>query len=97
MIDTAEIRAAAAVKIGTISLGSAKNLVDAFMGPDQVPQAGKIAAGVLGRESPNLELRDEKWKPLNLVTRKPVCIPDYDTLRFCVADTQVYDLAEKVC
>jgi hypothetical protein len=70
---------------------------DAFMGPDQVPQAGKIAAGVLGRESPNLELRDEKWKPLNLVTRKSVCIPDYETLRFCVADTQVYDLAEKVC
>jgi len=53
--------------------------------------------GVLGRESPNLELRDEKWKPLNLVTRKPVYIPDYDTPRFCVADTQVYDLAEKVC
>ena len=80
-----------------VSLGFAKNLVDAFMGPDQVPQAGKIAAGVLGRGSPNLELRDEKWKPLNLVTRNPVCIPDYDTLRFCVADTQVHDLAEKVC
>jgi hypothetical protein len=93
MIDTAEIRGAAAVNVGTISLGSAKNLVDAFMGPDQ---AGKIAADVLGRESPNPELRDEKWKPLNLVTRKPVCIPDYDTLRFCVADTQVYDLVEKV-
>ena len=97
MIDTAEIRAAAAVKVGMISLGSAKNLVDAFMGPDQVPQAGKIVAGVLGRESANLELPDEKWEPLNLVTRKPVYIPDYDTPRFCVADTQVYDLAEKVC
>jgi hypothetical protein len=47
MIDTAEIRAAAAVNVGTISFGSAKNLVH--------------------------------------------------TLRFCVADTQVYDLAQKVC
>ena len=97
MIDTAEIRAATAVKVGMISLGSAKNLVDAFMDLDQVAQAGKILAGVLDRESANLEWPDEKWEPLNLVTRNPVCIQDYDTPRFCVAGTQVYDLAEKVC
>ena len=97
MIDTAEIRATAAVEVGMISLGSAKNLVNAFMGLDQVAQAGKILAGVLDRESANLELPDEKWEPLNRVTRKPVYIPDYDTPRFCVAGTQVYDLAEKVC
>ena len=80
-----------------ISLGSAKNLVNAFMGLDQVAQAGKIPAGVLDREWANLELPDEKWEPLNRVTRKPVYIPDSDTPRFCVAGTQVYDLAEKVC
>jgi hypothetical protein len=97
MIDTAEIRATAAVEVGMISLGSAKNLVNAFMGLDQVAQAGKILAGVLDRESANLELPDEKWEPLNRVTLKPVYIPDYDTPRFCVAGTQVYDLAEKVC
>jgi hypothetical protein len=95
MIDTAEIRATAAVKVGMISLGSGKNLVDAFMGLDQVPQAGKIVAGVLDRESANLEVPDE-WDSLNLVTRKPVYIPGYDTPRFRVADTQVYDLVEKV-
>ena len=33
----------------------------------------------------------------NLVTRKPVYIPDSNTSRFCVADIQVHDLAEKVC
>ncbi|MEI9897184.1 MAG: hypothetical protein WDN28_25805 [Chthoniobacter sp.] len=27
-------------------------------------------------------LIDEQWEPLNLVTRKPVYIPDYDTPRF---------------
>ena len=61
------------------------------------PRPEKSWPGVLDRESANLELPDEKWEPLNLVTRKPVYIQEYDTPRFCVAGTQVHDLAEKVC
>ncbi len=65
--------------------------------PTRSPRPGKSWLACLAASRANLELPDEKWEPLNLVTRKPVYIPDYDTLRFCVADTQVYDLAEKVC
>ncbi len=53
--------------------------VDAFIGLDQVAAAGTIIQNVLARHS---ALTDEKWEPLNLVTRKPVYIPDYDTPRF---------------
>jgi len=53
--------------------------VDAFIGLDQVADAGTIIEQVLASPSP---LTDEKWEPLNLVTRKPVYIPDYDTPRF---------------
>lgn len=53
--------------------------VDAFIGLDQVAQAGEIVAQVLDKPSP---LTDTAWEPLNLVTRKPVYIPDYDTPRF---------------
>lgn len=58
--------------------------VDAFIGLDQVADAGAIIEQVMARpESQNLsELTDEGWEPLNLVTRKPVYIPDYDTPRF---------------
>ena len=63
--------------------------VDAFMGLDQVAQAGDIVAQVLARpriavESHSIvsQVTDESWQPLNLVTRKPVYIPDYDTPRF---------------
>ncbi len=60
--------------------------VDAFMGLDQVAQAGDIVAQVLARPRIAVEshptLTDESWQPLNLVTRKPVYIPDYDTPRF---------------
>ncbi len=63
--------------------------VDAFMGLDQVAQAGDIVAQVLARPRIAVELHpivsqvtDESWQPLNLVTRKPVYIPDYDTPRF---------------
>ena len=63
--------------------------VDAFMGLDQVAQAGEIVAQVLARPRIAVELHpivsqvtDESWQPLNLVTRKPVYIPDYDTPRF---------------
>src|SRR5262245_1200040 len=52
--------------------------VDAFIGLDQVADAGGIVEQVLGRES----LTDPAWEPLNLVTRRPVYIPDYDTPRF---------------
>jgi ribosomal protein S12 methylthiotransferase len=57
--------------------------VDAFIGLDQVADAGKIIEQI---QSPNSKIRNplvnERWEPLNLVTRKPVYIPDYDTPRF---------------
>ncbi len=53
--------------------------VDAFIGLDQVADAGDIVNQVLGAASP---LTDSAWEPLNLVTRKPTYIPDYDTPRF---------------
>ncbi len=53
--------------------------VDAFIGLDQVADAGEIVSRVLDLGSP---LTDSAWEPLNLVTRKPVYIPDYDTPRF---------------
>jgi ribosomal protein S12 methylthiotransferase len=65
--------------------------VDAFMGLDQVADAGSIISQVLARpivaanptsEIRNRQLVDDAWQPLNLVTRKPRYIPDYDTPRF---------------
>jgi ribosomal protein S12 methylthiotransferase len=60
--------------------------VDAFIGLDQVADAASIIQQVLQRPAAPLPdqstLTDEKWEPLNLVTRKPVYIPDYDTPRF---------------
>ncbi|MGC3990418.1 MAG: 30S ribosomal protein S12 methylthiotransferase RimO [Chthoniobacteraceae bacterium] len=65
--------------------------VDAFIGLDQVAQTGDIISQVLNRPSapehaadPEVEqaLANDQWQPLNLVTRKPVYIPDYDTPRF---------------
>jgi len=57
--------------------------VDAFIGLDQVAEAGAIIESLVAPPSP---LTDEEWEPLegplNLVTRKPVYIPDYDTPRF---------------
>ena len=53
--------------------------VDAFIGIDQVAETGAIVEQLLAAPS---ALTDEKWEPLNLVTRKPVYIPDYDTPRF---------------
>ncbi len=53
--------------------------VDAFIGLDQVADAGTIIEQILAKPSP---LTQENWEPLNLVTRKPVYIPDYDTPRF---------------
>ncbi len=53
--------------------------VDAFIGLDQIAGAGEIIGQVMSQPSP---LTDEKWEPLNLVTRKSVYIPDYDTPRF---------------
>ncbi len=62
--------------------------VDAFIGLDQVAEAAQIIEQVFARQS-NLPmvssdsaLTDTTWEPLNLVTRKPVYIPDYDTPRF---------------
>ena len=68
--------------------------VDAFMGLDQVADAGSIISQVLARPvlaanpkfrpamRDNPQLVDDSWQPLNLVTRKPRYIPDYDTPRF---------------
>jgi ribosomal protein S12 methylthiotransferase len=53
--------------------------VDAFIGLDQVADAGRIIEEVVARPTP---LTDPGWQPLNLVSRKPVYIPDYDTPRF---------------
>src|SRR5436853_2572825 len=53
--------------------------VDAFIGLDQVAQAGAIIGDLLAKPSP---VHDDTWEPLNLVTRKPVYIPDWDTPRF---------------
>lgn len=57
--------------------------VDAFIGLDQVADAGAIIESLMASPSP---LTDESWEPLkaplDLVTRKPVYIPDYDTPRF---------------
>ncbi len=65
--------------------------VDAFMGLDQVAQAGEIVRRVLDRGSvelpavvpaPDSPLVDETFEPLNLVTRGARYIPDWDTPRF---------------
>lgn len=64
--------------------------VDAFIGLDQVADTALIIEQVLARPSaPSLHdspatkrLTDPNWEPLNLVTRKSVYIPDYDTPRF---------------
>lgn len=53
--------------------------VDAFIGLDQVAETGEIVSRILAQPS---ALTDTSWEPLNLVTRKPVYIPDYDTPRF---------------
>src|SRR5579862_2506035 len=53
--------------------------VDAFIGLDQVSEAGNIISRIVAEPSP---LTDETWEPLNLVTRRSVYIPDYDTPRF---------------
>ena len=70
--------------------------VDAFIGLDQVKDVGGIIEQVLGRgvrgqasanqkseignQKSDVLLHDE-WQPLNLVSRKPVYIPDWDTPR----------------
>lgn len=64
--------------------------VDAFIGLDQVAAAGSIIEQVLSRglaapmvlDERSSALTDTQWEPLNLVTRKPVYIPDFDTPRF---------------
>ncbi len=66
--------------------------VDAFIGLDQIAGTGEIIERILARpaapairHSPvtnHSPLIDERWEPLNLVSRKSVYIPDYDTPRF---------------
>jgi len=62
--------------------------VDAFIGLDQVADAAAIIDQVFARPlhpSPvtdHQSLTDAAWEPLNLVTRKPTYIPDFDTPRF---------------
>lgn len=87
-----------------------KSEVDAFIGLDQVKDVGSIIDQVMGRDIPLLSksktkiaavkdashLMDEKWEPLNLVTRKPVYIPDWDTprVRLTPAHTVFTKIAE---
>ena len=63
--------------------------VDAFMGLDQVAQAGEIIQNVFNRSEGLVTvssaagvLTDETLDPLNLVTRGSRYIPDWDTPRF---------------
>ena len=71
--------------------------VDAFIGLDQIADAGSIVDQVLARGAVGSArsraggdalpvageaLVDDRWEPLNLVTRRSVYIPDYDTPRF---------------
>ncbi len=53
--------------------------VDAFLGLDQIKDAPQIIEQVLARDTP---LTDATWQPLNLVSRKPAYLPDWDTPRF---------------
>src|SRR5260370_9614707 len=55
-------------------LGSELPEVDAFLGLDQIGEAGSIVERVLDRK--------KEEKPLNLVTAKSKFIPDFDTPRF---------------
>ena len=62
--------------------------VDAFIGLDQVADAGNIVERILEeRLTPNVatskfDVCTDATEPRNLVTRAPVYIPDYDTPRF---------------
>ena len=60
-------------------LAAAMPEVDAFIGIDQVADLGSVIEQVLAAPSP---LTDETWEPLNLISRKPVYIPDYNTPRY---------------
>lgn len=75
-------------------LSSELNEVDAFLGLDQVADAGKLIRQVLDRapapkarpsntraKKAAKELTDESWEPLQVVSRKPVYIPDWNTPR----------------
>ncbi len=90
-------------------LSSEMSEVDAFLGLDQVADAGKIIREVLARPvAPALRgvsprstkatkaLTDESWEPMNLVSRKPVYIPDWDTprVRLTPAHTAFTKIAE---
>ena len=61
--------------------------VDAFIGLDGITSVPAVIDELLARPASQLstlnpQLSDPGWSPLNLVTRKPVYIPDYDTPRF---------------
>ncbi len=89
-----------------------KGEVDAFIGLDQVQQVGGIIKEVLNRgalqtakpivanvsldSSVGIALTDATWEPLNLVTRKPAYIPDWDTprVRLTPAHTVFTKIAE---
>jgi ribosomal protein S12 methylthiotransferase len=61
-------------------LSSALPEVDAFLGLDQVSEAGSIVERVLSRKKED--------KPLNLVTARSRFIPDFDTPRFRLTPSQ---------
>lgn len=56
--------------------------VDAFVGLDQVADAGRIIRGLMEDESSGLSTeRVEGDGPLDLVTKRPTYVPDWDTPR----------------
>jgi len=76
--------------------------VDAFLGLDQVKDTAQIIEEVLHRGGTGTPIRGSDpfasagWQPLNLVTRKPVYIPDWDTprMRLTPAHTAFTKIAE---
>ena len=73
-------------------LGGELPEVDAFIGLDQITSVPAIIDQVFSRPAQRGAIRamplsphplaDERWEPLNLVSRRPVYIPDWDTPRF---------------
>nr|MDQ3624034.1 30S ribosomal protein S12 methylthiotransferase RimO [Verrucomicrobiota bacterium] len=78
--------------------------VDAFIGLDQIAHAGALIEEVLARPASGrpreaeigAALLNERWEPLNRVTRQPVYIPDWDTprVRLTPAHTAFTKIAE---
>ncbi len=81
------------------NLASEMPEVDAFIGLDQVADTAHIVEQVLARPpstSHQSPITNDAWSPLDLVSRKPTYIPDWDTprLRLTPAHTAFTKIAE---